>query len=603
MVSAGFAAIVDIGYKQILRESPLTLFEEVVIFMSRFWPSKALIFLVAIILVCLSLTSNITAQTNSLGVVKGVVRDREGNPVAGAVVSLLRDATGRVLRRARSAVDGSFVARVVPGSYTMTASAEGFSSASLPNVRVSRFTEAVYGINLERIGSGKTFVERRVDRDDPKWRIRASQNSRSIFQNNEGATVKTDETVAEQDLEESPSRRKYPGNTIVETYFSNSSEPNSKGFVGLNFATIQPITNNFDLVISGQTGAGKKTPQRLETTANLRVNKNHKLSFKISGAKLGEVKIGENESEDLGQISFQALDEWRVRDGVILVFGVDYSRFVGAGNDSSISPRLGAQFEVDSKTRINTSFTSTTEERNWQQVADLEDTQVIFRQPITPTIAMEEKEPVMRKSRRLEFGVERVLDNNSNLEATIFFDTTTGRGVGLISLPMNFLNAESSEQVVAQNGNAQGLRVVYSRRLNETFSTSFGYSIGRGQKLSTESINNPSNIFENAIFQTAAAQLAARLGTGTKVNTVFRMTPKNTVMAIDPFAGRLAVLDPSLSVLVTQQLPTLGLPVKAEAIIDARNLLEAQTEVNNGQTSLKLTSANRIVRGGISVRF
>jgi hypothetical protein len=195
------------------------------------------------------------------------------------------------------------------------------------------------------------------------------------------------------------------------------------------------------------------------------------------------------------------------------------------------------------------------------------------------------------------------LDNNSNLEATIFFDTTTGRGVGLISLPMNFLNAESSEQVVAQNGNAQGLRVVYSRRLNETFSTSFGYSIGRGQKLSTESINNPSNIFENAIFQTAAAQLAARLGTGTKVNTVFRMTPKNTVMAIDPFAGRLAVLDPSLSVLVTQQLPTLGLPVKAEAIIDARNLLEAQTEVNNGQTSLKLTSANRIVRGGISVRF
>ena len=45
----------------------------------------------------------------------------------------------------------------------------------------------------------------------------------------------------------------------------------------------------------------------------------------------------------------------------------------------------------------------------------------------------------MERSHRLEFGVERVVDNESNFEATAFFDTTTGRGVGLIEHADNCL--------------------------------------------------------------------------------------------------------------------------------------------------------------------
>ena len=37
----------------------------------------------------------------------------------------------------------------------------------------------------------------------------------------------------------------------------------------------------------------------------------------------------------------------------------------------------------------------------------------------------------MNKSSRFEFGIERVLDNRSSIEANVFFDTTVGRGVGL----------------------------------------------------------------------------------------------------------------------------------------------------------------------------
>jgi hypothetical protein len=212
----------------------------------------------------------------------------------------------------------------------------------------------------------------------------------------------------------------------------------------------------------------------------------------------------------------------------------------------------------------------------------------------------------MGQSRRLEFGVQRVLDNRSNIEASAFMDMTSGRGVGLMAMPLSAFSGESSlalAEVANQNGSARGLRVVYSRRLNHVWSASAGYSFGRGQKLSSQGITNPADLFSNGFFQTAALQVAGDWSTGTHVQTVFRFSPQATVFAIDPFAGRLAVYDPSLSVEITQDLPTFGLPVRAQAIIDARNLFDFQSRTNNGETLLETGTYARSVRGGILVRF
>ena len=142
-----------------------------------------------------------------------------------------------------------------------------------------------------------------------------------------------------------------------------------------------------------------------------------------------------------------------------------------------------------------------------------------------------------------------------------------------------------------------------ARRISSVWSASAGYSFGRGQKLSPEGITNPAELFDSGFFQTAAVQLDAGLSTGTNVRTVFRFSPEATVFAIDPFAGRLAVYDPSLSIQVTQDLPTFGLPVRAEAIIDARNLLDFQAQTDNGEIVTQVGSTRRSVRGGISLRF
>ena len=212
----------------------------------------------------------------------------------------------------------------------------------------------------------------------------------------------------------------------------------------------------------------------------------------------------------------------------------------------------------------------------------------------------------MGRSRRLEFGVERLLDNHSNLEASAFVDLTSGRGVGLMAAPLSAFSGNSSNALLSianLEGSARGVRVVYSRRLNHVWSAAAGYSLGRGQKLSPGGLTDPGSVFSNGFFQTAALQVAGDWSTGTHVQTVFRFSPDATVFAIDPFAGRLAVYDPSLSVQVTQDLPTFGLPMRAQAVLDARDLLDLQPRTSNSTTILRMGPNGRTLLGGISVRF
>jgi hypothetical protein len=309
-----------------------------------------------------------------------------------------------------------------------------------------------------------------------------------------------------------------------------------------------------------------------------------------------------------GQVSLRAVDEWIVRDGIVIVLGLDYSRFVGAGGAHAFTPRFGVQYDVNARTRVKAAFASGGEEDGIQSVATFEDEQVVFRnntQAFHP-IAFVDGEAVLERSHRVEFGIERVLDNSSNVEATAFFDTTTGRGVGLMSFPSTAFSGNSGDAfltVANQQGSSRGMRVVYTRRLNRVWTASAGYAFGRGQRLSASGFSTPAELFENALFQTGALQLAAGFDTGTQVRTVFRFSPEATVFAIDPFAGRLGVYDPSLSIQVTQELPSFGLPVRAEAILDARNLLDAQVSSDNGDVLMFVGNTRRSVRGGISVRF
>lgn len=560
------------------------------------------------------------APGKSLGTITGTVKDNKGNPLAGALVTLLREGAKQVAKEARTDEKGNFIAKVLPGRYGIRAIAAGFSEVVFSAVEVRASQELVYRFNLEPVGYGRTLPERRRDRDDVKWTLRSAQTRRSIFQIDEGedptvqavadaeakaADTSTMETAVSGPAISDSRESKIRPHGVFETYLaSNSFAPS---YAGVNFAVATPVSEHVELIFSGQTGLGE-APERIEATTRVRVGDRHRVGITGAGLQFDAPAWSRITDQDSvrGQVSLRAVDEWIVRDGIVIVMGLDYSRFIGAGGAHAFTPRFGVQYDVNARTRVKAAFAAGGDEDGIQSVATFEDEQVVFRNSAFRPVAFVDGEAVLERSHRLELGIERVLDNNSNVEATAFFDTTTGRGVGLMSLPSSAFSGNSGEaflHIANQQGSSRGMRVVYTRRLNRVWTASAGYSFGRGQRLSASGFSTPAELFESALFQSGALQLAAGFGNGTHVRTVLRFSPEATVFAIDPFAGRLGVYDPSLSIQVTQELPSFGLPVRAEAILDARNLLDAQVSAENGDVLTFVGNTRRSVRGGISVRF
>jgi len=559
-------------------------------------------------------------SNKSLATISGTVRDNRGNPLAGALVSLMREGF-KTVKEARTDKQGNFITKVLPGRYGIKAIANGFTEVVFTEVDVKAQEELVYKFNLEPVGSGRTLPERRPDRDNVKWILRSAQTKRSILQADEGEdpTVKavteaqeaqTAETAQMETAPEVPtetrSDSKIRPHGVLESYFASNAY--GAPYVGFNFAVATPVSEHVELIFAGQTGMGD-APGRFEATSRVRVNDRHRVGVTASGVRFA-TPVWTNKLKDHtdlhGQVSLRAVDEWIVRDGIVIVMGIDYSRFIGAGGAHAITPRFGVQFDANARTRVKAAFASGGEEDGIQSVATFENDQVVFRNQSERPVAFIDGEAVLERSHRLEFGVERVLDNNSNVEATAFFDTTSGRGVGLLSGPASAFSGRAGDafmDVANQQGSSRGIRVVYTRRLNRVWTASAGYAFGRGQQLSAAGFETPAELFESGMFQTAAVQLGGVFRTGTQVRTVLRFSPEATVFAIDPFAGRLGVYDPTLSIQVTQELPSFGLPVRAEAILDARNLLDAQTSNENGETLTIIGNNRRSVRGGISVRF
>jgi Carboxypeptidase regulatory-like domain len=573
--------------------------------------------LVAMAVILTSIASSAYGKgTRGLATVTGTVRDNRGLPLAGALIQIVREGANKIVKEARTASDGSFSAKIPAGKYSLKAIATGFGEVLFSSVTVAPSAEIAYRFNLEPLGAGRTYPEQRTDRDNVKWRLRAAQTQRSIFQQNEKpdatvAAVESEQAANVDDVtmkpgDDSGSSRPHP-QAVVETYFSESANPFGSSYQGLNFAFALPASERIDLVFVGQTGVGSSAPQRFETTAHLRVNDRHRVGVTAGSSQLPWFALSPAKpTGKLGQMSIRAVDEWIVRDGFVVVLGLDYSRFLGAGNDAAMSPRFGVQFDANARTRVKAAYATTDDGFEYQSIPNFEGSDAVFKRPKNQPVAYVGGRAVMARSRRLEVGLERELNNRSTIEATAFFDMTAGRGVGLMATPASAFSGETGRsllRVANQEGSARGARVVYSNRLNHVWNASAGYSFGRGQRVSPLGIVNPAQLFDGGFFHSIALQVAGDWSTGTHVQTVFRFSPEATVFAIDPFAGQLAVYDPSLSIQVTQDLPTFGLPLRAQAIVDARNLLDVQTTTSNGETILLVGPNGRSVRGGISVRF
>lgn len=566
--------------------------------------------------------------------ISGTVKDERGAPLAGAVVALLESRhRGKELKRVNTDAKGRFSAGIAPGTYRLRAFAEGFVPR-ITNVVLDRPSHVTQNFALKR---DDTLVQRRGDSDDYRWIARGAQRHAMNLTEDEYDVVDLDPERALQSNQSSQPTIHGVAQFVAVSSASRGGYPDAS-FFGTNFAVSGSFGGNFEMAVIGQRGIGQLAPQRISAIATMRPSDRHQVTAAIGYGQIALTKkIGQGSGEttfdrngtipinrnsvpgisgSLDQLSVSATVSSQVFQPLLLIYGFDYSRFVGsvARQHDSILPRFAVQYSPTSRTRINAAITPGTDHQNQApENFDTENLQTSFAS--SPAEIAYDGSPILDRSQRVESGIERLFNKGkASVEASAFYDMISGHGVGVLALPLEaspetqHTFQQVANRVTAMNGAARGVRLMFNRRVNDYITASVGYSFGRGERLNNnralESIN-PAQLFRGGFFQVAAARFDMDFTrrTGTHISTVIRLSPSAVVFAIDPFAGQMSVYDPNINIYVTQELPNLGLPVRWQAVVDARNLLDQATGIDDGSFQIVATRVRRSVRGGLAFRW
>ena len=589
--------------------------------------------------------SGVAEAAPALAVVTGTVKDERGTPLIGATVAVLEPRPrGKELKSVKTDTQGKFSAGVSPGVYRLRAAAEGFISMLSSRVIIDRPTKVNYDFALK---STDTLVQKRGDSDDYRWIARGAPRH-AMNLNEAGEEEEVEQTADVAQNISTTQRSSFHGmmQLVAAGSGSRAGLPGAD-FFGTNFAFTGSLGGNFEMAFIGQRGAGHLAPQRLAAIATMRPGANHQVTATVgygqialarkmyadvdemidpipdarprlrTPAPLDAVPVnpsGPSRVASLEQLSVSATGSWQVFRPLLVIYGFDYSRFVGSVNRrDSVLPRFAVQYSPSARWRMNAAVTPGTDQQNDSPEGfNSENIQTTFE--TSPAEIAFGEAPILDRSRRFEAGFERLFGKgNSSIEAAAFYDLISGHGVGVLALPLeaspetHATFQEVAHQVMAMNGAARGVRLVFNRRLGDHVMASAGYSFGRGSRFNQAPIDSitPAQLFRSGFFQVATAKLDldSTEQTGTRVSTVIRLSPSAVVFAIDPFAGRISVYDPNINIYVTQELPNFGLPVRCQAIVDVRNLFDEASGVDDGTFQLIAARTRRTVRGGLAFRW
>jgi len=586
-----------------------------------------------------SIALGIVEAGPTVATVSGTVKDDRGTPLVGALVALSEfRPNGREIKSVATDKEGRFSAGIAPGIYRLRATAAGFI-AGLTRIAIDRPVQVTHNFALKR---DDTLVQRRGDSDDYRWIARSVP--RHAMNLREGDELEVVDLNSDRAGRESTAPAYHGTVQFVAVGASQRAGVPDANFFGTNFAVSGSLGNNVEMALIGQRGVGQLAPQRLSAIATVRPGERHQVTATIGYGQVGLMrKIGRDvegadepmsgrplappyvapvsavsaatKTSSLEQLSVSATASWQISQPLLVIYGFDYSRFIGttARQHDSILPRFAVQYAPTARTRVNAAITPGTDhQRESLEGFNSENIDAPF-QTSTAEVAFAGA-PIPDRSQRFETGIERLFgDGQSSVEASAFYDLISGHGVGVLALPLE-ASPETQQAfqdvahyVAAMNGAARGVRLMYNRRFNDYVSASVGYSFGRGEQFNDAEVEtlSPAQLFKGGFFQVAAAKLDLDLShrTGTHISTVIRLSPSAVVFAIDPFAGRMSVYDPNINIYVTQELPNFGLPVRWQAIVDARNLLDQDTGADDGTIQFIATRSRRSVRTGLAFRW
>jgi hypothetical protein len=556
----------------------------------------------------LAVVATVAPNTSAggLGSIKGVVCDASGHPLVGAEVAVVTTEglkTEKVIKRISTGSDGRFLAAgIIPGHYKVKAEATGFAATEMAALVKPNKVTVFDSILLRRAA---TIDDQTNLNLDSNYASRAAQGVVFHYKD-DSASSNASAGSATAGVANEPELLAPPANTTQGFVYAFSQTAGgdtalSGTFPGIDFAVAEQLTRATSLTVSGQTGIGELSPQRIEARLTTGATDRHQVAVAVGYGQFTIARAGVDSR--LGQVAVSATDTWQVSGPVVILYGLEMDRFAEGASGSSILPRFGVAMEAAPQTKLFADVIPGSSQ-DIQSTADLESGQVTFSDQ-RPVALADTERPVPDRTFRTQVGADHKFSEESSVQLMAFFDTISGHAVGLLALPFAAPESVGQFRAFDQSGTSRGMRVVYRRHLGKFLDASTGYAAGQGQCLSSRGIVNPAALFDTEFFQIVAAKVdASFVRTGTKISTIMRVAPARAVFAIDPFEGEMTAYDPNLSVILTQALPSIGfLPGQWQAVIDLRNLLNQQAVVAQGGQEIIASQYHRLIRIGVAVRF
>ena len=511
-----------------------------------------------------------------LGTISGTVQDSDGRFMSGALVSVSVSGPSVDRMRFTDSRGGFLFENLLPGEYFVQVTMSRFAASQKERVQLESGGGPTLKFTLITVAE---VLNRAASRDakqasDIVWTLRSARGTQSVLRYADSVSTPVFGPLAPD----------YSGYL----QFYSKADPGARTASmtrGSRFAVTLGLPSNAKLTVAGQYNVSPLEPKGASALYEFQSMEGHQTKIGVD-VRQGVVLDDAFAAEELKEFQASYSDKFYLTETLAFEQGAELGHAEGRSSNNYFRPRGTISWVPNQKTVIH----ATVNTQAPGQADDPVRARVYYEQVNLP--------PSFEHYLHGEIGASRFVDDATKVSVAFFQDRANYRAL--------FVTAPDGRHGLlifdGKDSPSQGVRLFVNREFNG-FETGFGYTAATGPSLSPFAAfwGDPLSHMSRRRFHVVTARVKTDFElTNTELTAVYRWVSKYAASAIDPYQQNAEYNDPTLSISITQNLPTFGaIPAKVQAIFDARNIFEQPF----GSSKNQLALSPRFVKGGINIRF